>query len=230
MSRFAWTFLTLVALASPAPSDEPIRIVVLGDSTVCDYPAEAPTRGWGMYLADGFREPVVVRNLAASGRSTKTFLREGRLKKAIEEKAQFALIQFGHNDSHARERPESTDADTDFKENLRTCADAFTKAGTAVVLVTPMHRRTFKEGALTGELRPYADAMKAVAKEKNVSVVDLYARSGELFTRLGEVASADLNSSPTDRTHFSEKGARALAEIVCNELKKVEPRLAKALR
>jgi lysophospholipase L1-like esterase len=187
-------------------------------------------RGWGQYLAEGFREPVVVRNLAASGRSTKTFLKEGRLDRALAEKADFALIQFGHNDSHGQGRPESTDAGADYQEYLRTYVDAFVSAGTVPILVTPMHRRAFQNGKVTQGLKPYAEAMKAVAAQKKVPVVDLYARSGELFERLGEAGSADLSCSPEDRTHFSEKGARALAAIVLEELKTADARLGQAIR
>jgi lysophospholipase L1-like esterase len=208
----------------------PLRIVILGDSTVCTYPPESPVRGWGQYLAEGFKGPVDVHNLAASGRSTKTFLKEGRLRRALAVKADFALIQFGHNDSHAKGRPEATDADTDFKENLRAYVDAFVRAGTTPVLVTPMHRRTFRGGKLTEELKPYAEAMKAVAGEKNVPVVDLYTRSGELFEKLGDAGSADLSSGPKDRTHFSEKGARAMARLVLEDMKKVNPLLTKSIR
>jgi lysophospholipase L1-like esterase len=215
--------------AEPDDKKETLRIVLLGDSTVCTYDAKSPVRGWGQYLEEGFQGSVVVRNLAVSGRSTKTFLQEGRLQKALAEKADVALIQFGHNDSHARGRPESTDAATDFQEYLRTYIDAFRKAATVPILVTPMHRRTFKDGKLTEELKPYADAMKAVAEEKQVAVVDLYTRSGELFARLGDAGSADLSCSPTDRTHFSEKGARAMARLVLQELKQVHGRLGQAI-
>jgi lysophospholipase L1-like esterase len=216
--------------AGPEGPKDALRIVILGDSTVCDYPPVSPVRGWGQYLAENVKDPVAVRNLAVSGRSTKTFLKEGRLQKALDEKADVALIQFGHNDSHGKGRPEATDADTDYRDNLRTYVDAFVKAGTLPVLVTPMHRRTFQDGKLTEELKPYAEAMKAVAAEKKVPVVDLYARSGELFEKLGDAGSADLSCNPKDRTHFSEKGARAMAQLVADELKKVNERLGHAIR
>lgn len=132
----------LVTTEVRGPAGEPgaIRVVILGDSTVCDHKPEAPARGWGQYIAEGFRTPVSVRNLAASGRSTKTFLEEGRLQKAFDEKADYALIQFGHNDSHAPGRPESTGAATDFRAYLRQYVAAFRRTGTSPVLVTPMQR------------------------------------------------------------------------------------------
>jgi lysophospholipase L1-like esterase len=213
-----------------AAEPPPIRIVVLGDSTVCDYPTDSPIRGWGQLLGEGFKKPVAIRNLAVSGCSTKTFIKEGRLKKALEEPADFALIQFGHNDSHGKERPESTDAATDYKEYLREYVDSFQKAGTQPILVTPMHRRTFSGGKLTEELRQYAEAMKAVAEEKKVPVVDLYALSGELFLKLGDDGSADLSCGPKDWTHFSEKGARAMAGLVLGELGRISPQLQDAMK
>lgn len=219
------------AAACPGPaSGKQVKIVILGDSTVSDYPLSSNLRGWGQVIGSGFKEGVVVRNLAASGRSTRTFIAEGRLKKALEEKADFALIQFGHNDSHAKDRPEATEAEGDFKDYLRTYVDSFRKVGTQPILVTPMHRRTYRNGKPTDELKPYAEAMKAVAREKSVPVVDLWTASGELFERLGDAGSADLSCSPTDRTHFSEKGARAMAALVLVGLKQASLPLAAHLR
>ncbi len=208
-----------------------VRIAVIGDSTVCEYPATSNIRGWGHFLAPSFQAHVRVINLAKSGRSTKTFIKEGLWTKTLTEKPDFVLIQFGHNDSHARERPESTDAATDYRDFLRRYVDEARTAGATPVLVTPMHRRSFdKEGKVTQELLPYADAMKAVAKEKQVALVSLHAASGELFQKIGDAGSADLSCSATDRTHFSEKGAKAMAELVLKGLANVEPRLAALLK
>ena len=208
-----------------------VRIAVIGDSTVCEYPATSNIRGWGHFLAPSFQAHVRVINLAKSGRSTKTFIKEGLWTKTLTEKPDFVLIQFGHNDSHARERPESTDAATDYRDFLRRYVDEARTAGATPVLVTPMHRRSFdKEGKVTQELLPYADAMKAEAKEKQVALVSLHAASGELFQKIGDAGSADLSCSATDRTHFSEKGAKAMAELVLKGLANVEPRLAALLK
>lgn len=213
----------------PARSEKP-RIVILGDSTVSNYPQRSKLRGWGQMIGEGFIDGVTVVNLAVSGRSTKTFIAEGRLEKALREKADFALIQFGHNDSHQKGNPESTDARTDYKDYLRTYADALRKSGTEPIFITPMHRRIFRDGKLTSELKPYADAMAEVAREKGVPLVDLHAASGALFESLGDAGSTDLNVSPTDRTHFSEKGARAMARLVLEGLKQVRPELARLIR
>jgi lysophospholipase L1-like esterase len=207
-----------------------LTIVILGDSTVADYPASSSLRGWGQVIVNGFKKDVTVRNFAANGRSTKTFIAEGLLAKSLKVKADFALIQFGHNDSHKKGNPESTDANTDYKENLRSYVEAFRKAGTQPILVTPMHRRTFRGGKVTEELKPYADAMTAVANDMKAPLVDLYAASGALFEKLGDAGSADFNATEKDRTHFSEKGAQAMAGLVLEGLKKASPILAEVIR
>jgi lysophospholipase L1-like esterase len=218
--------LLAIAVLPVAGADAKTRIAVIGDSTVCNYPADSVIRGWGQFLQPVFKENVEVINLAKSGRSTKTFIKEGLWEKTLQQKPQFILIQFGHNDSHAKEKPESTDAATDFPENLRRYVNETRQAGAVPIFVTPMHRRTFdKEGKLTMELLPYADAMKRVAKELNVSLVDLHTSSGELFQKLGDAASADLSCKESDRTHFSPKGAQAMADLVAKGLRESEPKL-----
>jgi len=215
-----------------APAAKEVRVVIIGDSTVCNYPADKPERGWGMFIEDYFQPgSVKVINLAKSGRSTKTFIKEGLWEQALKEKADVLLIQFGHNDSHGADKPESTDAATDYREYLRRYADESRAAGAVPVFVTPMHRRTFnQDGTLNDGLKAYARAMKEVAAEKKAAVVDLHANSGELFARLGERADEDFANKPGDRTHFNEKGARAMAELVMKELPKLEPRLATRLK
>ena len=207
-------------LASNAAATNTVRLVIVGDSTVCNYPDDQPTRGWGQFIQGFFNESVRVVNLAKSGGSTKTFIDEGLWQKALNERPNFVLIQFGHNDSHGSGRPESTDADTSFKEYLRRYIDDSRAIGATPLLVTPMCRRTFgPDGKLNDALRPYANAMKEVAAEKKVGVIDLHSTSGELFQKLGEAGSAELANKAGDRTHFNEKGARAMAELVMKELR-----------
>jgi lysophospholipase L1-like esterase len=195
---------------------QPIRIVLIGDSTVCNYDSTRPDRGWGQFLEEKFPQgSVEVINLAASGRSTKTFMAEGRWAKALKENPHFVLIQFGHNDSHAPENPESTDANTTYKEFLRCYVDDSRALGASPILVTPMVRRTFNaQGQLEDSLLPYANAMKAVGKEKGADVIDLHTSSAELISQLGPKASSKMANVEGDRIHFNELGARKMAELV----------------
>jgi lysophospholipase L1-like esterase len=225
-------FLSLVAMLGIAQSaDTSLTIVVIGDSTVCDYPANSPSRGWGQFIGGYFKDGVRVANHAASGRSTKTFIAEGRWKRVLAEKPDIVLIQFGHNDSHAKERPEATDAATDYRDFLRRYVDESRAANATPIFITPMHRRNFDEdGKIKDILQPYADAMKAVAAEKKVPVIDLHTSSGALFRELGKERCPEFANAPTDFTHFNEKGARAMAELVMKELPAADARLAAALR
>jgi lysophospholipase L1-like esterase len=210
----------------------PLRVVLVGDSTVCIYPVEKAERGWGMFVEERFAEDSVkVINLAASGRSTKTFIQQGRWKKALDEKPDYILIQFGHNDSHAPEKPESTDAATDYKEYLRRYVDDSRAIGARPILITPPVRRTFgSDGKLSDGLARYAEAMKDVAAEKKVAVIDLHASSKQLVVELGPEKSAEMANRQGDNTHFNEKGARVMADLVMKELPVAEPGLKKFLK
>jgi lysophospholipase L1-like esterase len=209
----------------------PLRVVIIGDSTVCNYPLDKPQRGWGQFIQDYFNSGVKVINLAKSGRSTKTFIKEGLWQKALDEKPDVVLIQFGHNDSHSPEKPEATNADTDYKEYLRRYIDETRAAGGTPVLVTPMVRRTFgPDGNLKDELQRYADAMKEVGAEKKTPVIDLHASSKALVEPLGPKGSADMANKPGDNTHFNEKGAKAMAELVMKELPAAVPSLKNYLK
>jgi len=230
----ALSFLTVLFLGLTAVrADEatPVKIAIIGDSTVCEYPEDSPTRGWGHYIGDYFKHNVQIVNLAASGRSTKTFIKEGRWAKTLAEKPQFILIQFGHNDSHAKDHPEATDAATDYRDYLRQYVTEARGIGAVPVFVTPMHRRTFKaDGTLEDILQPYADAMKAVGAELHVPVVDLHQMSGELYLKLGPDKCRELENKMGDNTHFGEKGARAMAELVMSKLPDAVPELKPLLK
>jgi len=228
-SRF---ILPLFGLAVSAAAATPgVKIALIGDSTVCEYPVDKPERGWGHFLGEYFNDSVKIVNLAASGRSTKTFLTEGLWAKTLAEKPQWVFIQFGHNDSHDKSKPEATDAATDYRDNLRRYVKEARDIGASVVFVTPMQRRNFKpDGTLDDTLAPYSDAMKAVGEELHVPVIDLHQMSGELYLKLGQPACLDLANKPGDNTHFNEKGARAMAALVMSELPGAAPELVPLLK
>jgi len=229
-SRFTLLVLLLVCATTLSAARAQLRLAIIGDSTVCDYPLDHACRGWGQYIHEYFKDTVKVVNLAKSGRSTKTFIKEGLWGKTLEARPDILLIQFGHNDSHAPDRPESTDAATNFQDYLRLYIDEARAEGGIPILVTPVQRRTYdSNGKLNNSLLPYANAMKAVASEKNVDVVDLNASSGRLYEQLGTTANEAVASAPNDRTHFNEEGARLMAHLVMQELSQVEPRLTKEL-
>jgi lysophospholipase L1-like esterase len=203
----------------------PIRIVLVGDSTVADYGDNPRQAGWGQMLGQLLSENVTIINLARNGRSSKSFIAEGLWEKALAAKGDFILIQFGHNDCPGKgER--TTDPDTTYSANLRRYVADARVAGATAVLITSMERRKFTpDGRIACSLSAYAEAMRKVAAAEKVGLVDLHAKSIALYERLGpERAAAELSSG--DQTHFSHPGAMAMARLVVEDLAKAEPRLA----
>jgi lysophospholipase L1-like esterase len=205
---------------------KPIRIVLVGDSTVATYPKDSTKQGWGRMLGEFLVPEATVVNLAHGGRSSKSFIAEGRWDKALKEHADYILIQFGHNDCPGKgER--STDPNSDYMDNLRKYVADARSAGAKPILVTSVARRQFTpQGKIRDGLEPYVAAMRRVAAEQHVPLVDLNATSKALFEKLGDAASADLSCDGKDRTHFSPKGARTMAGLVVGSLRQAAPDLA----
>ncbi|WP_339733761.1 rhamnogalacturonan acetylesterase [uncultured Gimesia sp.] len=224
--------LTFTQFKSSAAEPQ-IRILLIGDSTAATYsrpPKDRPDlTGWGQVFGEFFTDDVTILNRAASGRSSKSFIKEGRWKKAIAEKANYLFIQFGHNDCPGKGDRE-TDPATTYQDYLRQYIDEARAANIKPVLVTPMTRRRFQNGMIWTILRPYADAMLKVGREKNVPVIDLHQKSVTLFNQLGDAGSADFSPSKSDRTHFSRKGAQEIARLVAEEISTQVPDLKPYLK
>ena len=221
--------LCVLALLTSGMLHASLTIALVGDSTVAEYKPEESARGWGQLLEEYLRPEVKVLNLALCGASTRTFLATTRWQEALEARPDFIFVQFGHNDSHSSDRPESTRADGDYAENLRRFVLEARRSGATVILVTPMHRRLFDgKGSPSKELAPYADSMTAVAKELSIPVIDLYSSSEDVLEKFGDSGSEALYA-PGDRTHFSEAGARLLAGMVARAARDCDPRLRDAI-
>jgi lysophospholipase L1-like esterase len=221
------------AIPPNARGDEPVRIVMIGDSTMASYPNPPADRpdltGWGQVFGEFFNERVQIHNHAASGRSSKSFLAEGRWTKALADRPNYVFIQFGHNDGPGK-GDRSTDPNGDFRDNLRKYISESRAAGARPILVTPVARRTFVEGKIVDHLDPYVTAVVVVGTETSTPVVDLHQAAADLFEKLGDAGSADLTASAEDRTHFSRKGAQAMAKLVAEHLPSAESDLAALLR
>ncbi|TWT89903.1 Rhamnogalacturonan acetylesterase RhgT [Pseudobythopirellula maris] len=214
------------------PAATPVHrasILLVGDSTVADYPLESPMRGWGQALRGMVDERVTVHNAARNGRSSESFRSEGRWKQADLEAADFVLIQFGHNDNPGKGPDRETDPAPggSYRANLTRYVEEAREAGAVAVLVSPTARRHFTaEGQVDpqGGNLPYAAAVLAVAEELDCPVVDLNRLTGELFERLGEGPS-DRYQPEGDRTHFTPAGARRVAALLLGELQEQLPEL-----
>lgn len=217
-------FAIVIHAADPAKT----RVVLAGDSTVTD------TAGWGKAFAERLTPEAECVNFASGGQSTKSFLDGGKWKKAMEAKPGFVLIQFGHNDMPGKGPNRETEPETTYRANLLLFVKEARAIGAQPILVTSMARRIFDNGKIRGELRPYAEAMRKVAAEEKVPLVDLFARSIELLEKLGPAASDEFNppgkDGATDHTHLNAKGAEVMSGIIVEELRRVSPELAKYLK
>ncbi|WP_355585652.1 rhamnogalacturonan acetylesterase [Xanthomonas cannabis] len=174
------------------------KIVLVGDSTT------AVQGGWGpSFCAQHVTSFLSCLNLARGGRSTSNYRAEGSWDIALKElrsggyRQVVVLIQFGHNDQPGKPG-RSTDLATEFPANLRRYVAEARAAGAVPVLVTPLTRRHFERGQLLDDLAPWAQATRAVARELQVPVVDLHARSRALVQGMGPVLAMRLAQRPAD--------------------------------
>ncbi len=198
-------------------------IYYIGDSTVArntiqSYPQTGMSQGLQLYLT----ETVSVRSYAKNGRSTKSFLDEGRFEpvQAAMQPGDFLFIQFGHND----EKPDEarhTDPETTFPANLRLFISAAREIGAYPLLITPIARRHFDaEGNfIPGSHGAYPKAIRRVGREENVPVADLTATTERYLAQLGDAQSKPLFMWPKDNTHLKPEGAVRMAGLLADILK-----------
>jgi lysophospholipase L1-like esterase len=180
--------------AAGAPA--PIRIILVGDSTV------APHNGWGPGFCALATAEVTCLNLAKNGRSSASYRAEGswdvvlkELKSAQGYQETYVLIQFGHNDQPGKPG-RSTDLATEFPANLRRYVEEVKSAGGKPVLITPLTRRSFTQGKLKNDLTGWADAARQVGLEQSVPVLELNAESAAAVQKMGNLEANTLAMAP----------------------------------
>lgn len=228
-------FLVL-AFVKPA---EKLKIFIAGDSTASIKETKAfPENGWGMPFVYFWDERVTVVNKAKNGRSTRSFREEGLWDQILNESApgDVVYIQFGHNDEVPTKKTFTTE--TEFTSNLVRFVTEARAKGMVPVLMTPVARRKFDSaGTVVGTHDVYAQLVREVAKKEQTAFIDLDKKSQALYQKLGVDASVLMfnHLSPgehpnypdgkKDDTHFSELGARKIAQIVLQESRNVIPQL-----
>ncbi|SDD37405.1 Lysophospholipase L1 [Paenibacillus sp. UNCCL117] len=209
-------------------------LFLAGDSTVTDQPADGyPYAGWGQMLPYLFKHDAAIANFALSGRSSKSFIQEGHLDKiwAAIKPHDILMIQFGHNDQKPDEE-RHTDPFTTYKEHLLRYIEGAREREAYPILITSVQRRYFEpDGTLTDTHGDYLTAVRELAAEENVPLVDLAASSKRLFEELGPEgtksilmwgAPGEFMNFPggvEDNTHFQERGAVRIAELVVEGLR-----------
>jgi lysophospholipase L1-like esterase len=191
----------LVAASTWAQSNAPttlppIRIILVGDSTM------AVRSGWGPGFSKDLVPEVTFLNMAKGGRSSGSYRAEGSWAKVIDVlqsnanfKATYVLIQFGHNDQPGKPR-RSTNLTNEFPVNIRQYVADVVSNGAKPVLITPLTRRSFKDGQVRNDLLPWADAAKKVAADMGVPVLDLNADSVVAVQKMGPVEANTLAMAP----------------------------------
>lgn len=223
---------------------ENIQIFFAGDSTVCDYNASrAPRMGWGQAFKHYVKDPVIVRNYAASGRSSKSFIAENRLEKISREirENDYLIIQFGHNDAK-KDEDRFTDPFTTFQSNLKQYIDVAHKKSAHPILCTPVQRRSFDgDGQFQETHGDYPEAIRKLAKELAIPLIDLTKETRNLYEQLGAEETkklflwfepgeeANYPEGARDDTHFSAEGAHEIAKIVLQAIQSLDLPLARFL-
>ena len=234
MKRFVTFLIALLLLPAacllagdaPAPAKK-IKIILVGDSTVTDK------AGWGAGFKQYLTDQAECINTSAGGRSSKSFLAEGRWQKALDLKGDYYLIQFGHNDEPGKGPDRETDPNTTYTQNMTRYVDEARAIGAKPILVTSLVRRAWDKsgnGKINSSLVPYVEAVKKIAAEKNVPLVDLHALSQALCEKLGQAECDKLSpvnaSNRVDNTHLNAKGSVVFAGLVVKALTQAIPELA----
>lgn len=221
------------------------RIFWAGDSTVKYNKINTyPQTGMGQVLNLYLRADIEVCNYAENGRSTKSFIDEGRLDqidKEIKEK-DFLFIQFGHNDQKD-DIERYTDPFGTYQENLNQFIDLAKKHGAYPVLITPLSRRIFDKNGLinTHSHFDYPKAAKSLAKQLGVPCIDLSEKSRKIISKSGDLNSRrwfmhlkpnEYKAYPQgleDNTHLNYQGAVVMAGLVAEGLMELGGVYAKLL-
>jgi len=210
--------------------DLPIKIVLVGDSTV------ALGGGWGPGFCAVMTANVTCVDDAKNGRSTKSYIDEGSWAQALAEKGDYYLIQFGHNDQKT-DAARFTDPATTFPANLKRFIADVRAIGGVPVIVTSLSRRTFKDGQIVQDLKAYADAAKLAGMQEGVTVVDLNAISTAMLNKMTQEdadkfnatdhpdARAEAGKSAIDRTHLNPYGQKVFGRIVADNLVRTQVEL-----
>lgn len=231
----------VLIMAFSFPGKKKITIWLCGDSTMSIKETKAfPETGWGMPFVYFWDSTVTVVNKAKNGRSTSSFRNEGLWNDVMKgvQPGDYIFIQFGHNDEVPTKKTYTTEAE--FRSNLTQYVKEAREKQAIPVLLTPMARRKFDStGHITGTHDVYAQIIRDVAKAEHVILFDMDKQTQTLYQQFGmenskllflQLKPGEHPNHPDgkeDNTHFSELGARLLAQMVLQEIKNNIPDLYK---
>lgn len=222
--------LALFVTSAAAASDKPVRLILVGDSTM------ASSTGYGDALCARLKPETACHNLARGGRSSGSFRAEGRwdevqslLRAGDKFRASYVLIQFGHNDQPGKPG-RSTDYVHEFPANMRRYVEEARAAGGIPVLVTPLTRRSFRGAWVHDDLAPWSATVRQVARDTKALLVDLNALSMADVQSMGPQQADTLARAGAnfDHTHVGPAGAERYADMMTRALRRQVPGIAAA--
>lgn len=229
-----------------------MKIYIAGASIMANYDiTHYPMTGIGMALPLYIRHDIKIYNYALPGRSTKSYIEQGVLKK-IEQEIDindFLFIEFGHNDEKIFVKEAYTTPFGTYKENLRKIIKVAKRVGAIPVLISPLERRWFMDASnawndptmdagtpyklIPSSHTDYVEAMRQLSAEEQVAFIDLHAKSRILINQVGPVQSAswymniakgDYPAYPdglVDNTHLNNLGAAVFAGLIAEGLQEL---------
>jgi len=236
-------FLMIILIAGCTPS-KLITVYTIGDSTMANKKAEVyPETGWGQVFQNYFDSKVRVSNHAVNGRSSKSFINEGRWKIVFDslKRGDYVFIQFGHNDEKTDKPAVYTDPSTTYRKNLEKYIEETRAKGATPILLTPIVRRKFDaSGKLIDTHGKYPDAVREVAANLKIELIDMQKLTHALISSLGDEPSKNIYlwTAPEpkfpegrkDDTHLSVEGAKTFAGLVADAVKKMKTPVARHVK
>lgn len=234
-------------LLSLTVSAQRITIYGIGDSTMADKvkPNENPERGWLQVFPEFVSKDVRIINKAVNGRSTKSFIDEGRWDSIYKvlSKGDYVFIEFGHNDQKIEDKARYTNPHTEYRYNLIRFVNQAREKGAIPVLFTSIARRNFNDkGVLISTHGEYTLETRLVAERYNIPLIDLEYYTEQLEIAYGPERSKELHlhykageipyypEGKSDDTHLSVKGATEVSKLVVSEFKKTNLKLSSYFR
>ncbi len=226
-------------------SADKVNVWMIGDSTMANkQPDKAPETGWGMVMNEFVKTNVAVHNHALNGRSSKSFLDEGRWTVIYDsiQPGDYVIIQFGHNDEKPAEKLH-TDPSTTYKQLLKKYIDEARAKGANPIICSSIVRRHFDgKGGLKDTHGAYISAAREIAVETGTPYVDMEAKTRTVVAGLGSEKSKSLylfckpgeypnrKDGVQDSTHLNRRGALTVAGLFVKEVKKQKLPLGRLLK
>ena len=215
------------------PASDVPTLWLCGNSTVVDQDEE-PWASWGQMITRWFTDQISVANYAESGETATSFIAAGRLKKIVSlmKPGDYIFMEFGHNDQ--KEKRPGSGAFYNYVYALKHFVDEARAKGVTPIFVTPTQRRSFdKNGKIQETHADYPDAMRWMAKDLGIQLIELHDMTRTFYESMGVEESKHAfvhypahtypgqTTAFADNTHFNPYGAFEISKMIVEGMKSV---------